>query len=81
MSGPGIVCAGCGQPTSWFKPVCDECAGAALADLVLSQVDTASIIDRAFTAHGDDAQAIVSQVVDELIELAGLDLQAEQERK
>lgn len=25
MSGPRIVCAGCGYPTTLYKPVCDDC--------------------------------------------------------
>lgn len=25
MNGPRIVCAGCGEPTSLYKPVCDDC--------------------------------------------------------
>lgn len=25
MNGPGLVCAGCGEPTTLFKPVCDDC--------------------------------------------------------
>lgn len=25
MTGPQVVCAGCGEPTSLGKPVCDEC--------------------------------------------------------
>lgn len=25
MNGPGLVCAGCGKPTTLFKPVCDIC--------------------------------------------------------
>lgn len=25
MNGPGLVCAGCNQPTTLFKPVCDSC--------------------------------------------------------
>lgn len=29
MSGPGLVCAGCGQPTSLHKPICDICMRAA----------------------------------------------------
>ena len=27
MTGPQLVCAGCGKPTTLFKPVCDDCAG------------------------------------------------------
>lgn len=29
MRGPGVVCAGCGEPTTLFKPVCDNCLIAA----------------------------------------------------
>lgn len=25
MSGPNLICAGCGKPTGLFKPVCDDC--------------------------------------------------------
>lgn len=25
MNGPFLVCAGCGAPTTMFKPVCDVC--------------------------------------------------------
>jgi len=25
MSGPSLVCAGCGDPTTLLKPVCDDC--------------------------------------------------------
>lgn len=25
MNGPRIVCAGCGEPTTEFKPICDKC--------------------------------------------------------
>lgn len=25
MNGPSLVCAGCNQPTTIFKPVCDTC--------------------------------------------------------
>lgn len=27
MNGPRLVCAGCGDPTSLGKPVCDDCMG------------------------------------------------------
>jgi len=27
MNGPQLVCAGCGEPTTMFKPICDSCAG------------------------------------------------------
>lgn len=27
MNGPQVICAGCGEPTSIHKPVCDACRG------------------------------------------------------
>ena len=30
MNGPNVVCAGCREPTTLNKPVCDRCLGVAI---------------------------------------------------
>lgn len=66
-NGPGIVCVGCGKPTSIFKPACNDCLAAVLAEHLMRELDTETIVDRAFNAHGGDAQAICAQVMDEVL--------------
>jgi predicted amidophosphoribosyltransferase len=45
VSGPNVVCAGCGEPTSLNKPVCDRCLkgiapGASFCELCNAGLET-----------------------------------------